>query len=466
MINQVTLSDADFDDVEARFSQFHEAYTSFFHNRTKSVANPAKDYLHGQLFTKQQMNMVQYCREVPESEYEAMQHFISSSPWEDRQLLTQLQKDVYHLIGDPSDGALILDESGIPKQGQMSVGVARQYCGRLGKVDNCQVGVYLGYANPQHASLIDYRLYLPEAWIVDEARRQKCGVPKDILFQTKAQLGLEMIRAFKASRLPFGFLCMDCHYGEQPWLLKTLTDEGICYMADIPADTPIFLSRPTTEIPERKGHRGRLPTHERLVEGEPPPIEVRAFAETLTESDWTRQYVRETERGWLIADFAAFRVWHSVDNLPFQAVWLVLRRPVGDKGAIRFAFSNSPQETPLTRLAQMQSRRYWVERALEDAKGEAGLDQYQVRGWTGWHHHMTMTLLAMLFLLQLTIQFREKAPLLTLQDAREILETFLPRKSYSKQEFIELLRQKHQARFSARRSHAKKQMKQLDDTKT
>ena len=348
----------------------------------------------------------------------------------------------------------------------MSVGVARQYCGRLGKVDNCQVGVYLGYSNPYHASLVDYRLYLPESWILDSDRRRKSGVPKEIEFQTKAQLGLEMIRRFKASALQFGWVCMDCHYGEQPWLLKTLTQEGICYMADIPCDTRIFPHCPQTEIPQRKGHRGRPPTQERLTEGETPPVEVRAFAKTLTESDWTRLSVRETERGWLIADFAAFRVWHSVDNLPFQEVWLVLRRSVGENGTIRFAFSNAPQKTPLTRLAMMQCRRYWVERALEDAKGEAGLDPYQVRGWTGWHHHMTMTLLAMLFLLQLTIQFRDRAPLLTLQDAREILEKFLPRKSYSPKEFVELLKQKHQARLSARRSHAKKQKQQLYDTKT
>lgn len=168
----------------------------------------------------------------------------------------------------------------------------------------------------------------------------------------------------------------------------------------------------------------------------------------------------------LIADFAAFRVWHSVDNLPFQEVWLVLRKSVGENGTIRFSFSNTPSDTPLTQLAHMQCRRYWVERAIEDAKGEAGLDQYQVRGWTGWHHHMTMTLLAMLFLLQLTIRFRDKAPLLKIQDAREILETFLPRKSYSRKEFIELLRQKHKMRLSARRSHAKKQRQRLYDMKT
>ena len=143
----------------------------------------------------------------------------------------------------------------------------------------------------------------------------------------------------------------------------------------------------------------------------------------------------------------------------------MMRREV-ETSPIRFSFSNAPPETPLERLAQMQSRRYWVERALENAKGEARLDQYEVRGWRGWHHHMTMTLLAMLFLLELTLQMKEKAPLLTIQDAREILEKFLPRKTYAPEEFIALLEQKHKARLSARNSHAKKQKKWLQSLKT
>jgi SRSO17 transposase len=411
------------------------------------------------------MNMTQFVREVPDSDYEAMQHFISDSPWDDNSIISKLKKDVLTLLGDCQDGALIIDESGIEKQGKMSVGVARQYCGRLGKVENCQVGVYLAYANSEYTSLIDYRLYLPESWIGDTQRRQKCGVPLDVSFQTKAQLALEMIRAFSVSDLPFSWVCMDCHYGEQPWLLKQLDSSGICYMAEIPSDTRIFPNLPKTEIPPRKGNRGRHPSKEKLKPGETAPIAVRHFADSLDDSQWTTLTVRKTERGWLIADFAAVRVWHSLENLPQQEVWLVMRRPIGG-GDIRFAFSNAPENTSLQRLAMMKCRRYWVERALEDAKGEAGLDQYQVRGWTGWHHHMTMTLLAMLFLLQLTLNFREKAPMLTLQDAREILEEFLPRKSYSPSEFIKVLAQKHQARLSARKSHAKKQKQKLKNIKS
>ncbi|MBC8457534.1 MAG: IS701 family transposase [Deltaproteobacteria bacterium] len=486
-MNLVSLSEADLAEIETLFNNFHQEYACFFETQTRSVAKPACDYLHAQLFTKQRQNLTQYCREVPSSDYEAMQHFISDSPWDSQGPLKQLRKDAMTLLGDKTDGALIVDESGIEKQGKMSVGVQRQYCGRLGKVENCQVGVYLAYSNCNHTSLIDYRLYLPSSWASDKERRAKCGVPDarcyrrksveafraEITFQTKAELGLEMIRAFKAEGHQFGWVSMDSHYGEQPWLLKQLTDENFLYMADIPCDTCVFTEKPDTEIPSavlsppqrrslprlRQGNRGRHPTKPRLVAGSPKPIQVRDFAPNLS---WSQLSVRKTERGWLIADFAAVRVWHSVDNLPFQEVWLVMRRTIGDNTTIRYSFSNAPSDTSLLRLAQMQCRRYWVERALEDAKGEAGLDQYQVRGWKGWHHHMTMTLLAMFFLLQLTLHFGSKAPLLTIQDAREILETFLPRKSYSRREFLALLEEKHRARLSARKSHAKKQKKKIE----
>lgn len=157
-------------------------------------------------------------------------------------------------------------------------------------------------------------------------------------------------------------------------------------MADIPSDTRIFTTPPVTESPKRKGNRGRHPTKERLAEGYVSPIEVRKLAATLDDTQWTTFSVRETERGQLLAKVAAFRVWHSLDNLPFQEVWLVIRRPLGENGVTRYSFSNAPPDTPLQHLAMMQGRRYWVERALEDANGEAGLDQYQVRGWLAPPH--------------------------------------------------------------------------------
>jgi len=454
------LSEDDLAQAHAAFLQFHSRYIPFFRTSTRSVSESAQRYLQGQLITVPRNSIFQYCREVPGSEYQAMQYFISESPWQENALVVQLQRDVCQCLGDPDEGALLLDESGLPKQGRMSVGVQRQYCGRLGKVDHCQVGVYLAYSNPTHSTLVDHRLYLPESWVEDAERRKKCGVPSEISFKTKAELGLEMILSFKAQDLPFSWVGMDAFYGEQPWLLDRLNEEGLVYMADIPCTTRIFLSLPKTEVPPRQGNRGRRPTKERLVEGEPSPEAVRDFAQRLPSSAWTRLRIRDTERGELIAEFTGMRVWHSVDNLPFQEVWLVIRRDL-ETSHLHFSFSNASPDTSLERLARMQSRRYWVERALENAKGEASLDQYEVRGWRGWHHHMTMTLLAMLFLLELTLRMKEKAPLLTIQDAREILEEFLPRKTYEPKDFIELLKQKHKARRSARKSHARKQKKWL-----
>jgi len=459
------LSEDDLAQAHAAFLQFHSRYIPFFRTSTRSVSESAQRYLQGQLITVPRNSIFQYCREVPGGEYQAMQYFISESPWQENALVVQLQREVCQCLGDPDEGALLLDESGLPKQGRMSVGVQRQYCGRLGKVDNCQVGVYLAYSNPTHSTLVDHRLYLPESWVEDAARRKKCGVPSEISFKTKAELGLEMVRSFKAQALPFSWVGMDAFYGEQPWLLDRLNEEGLVYMADIPCTTRIFLSLPKTEVTPRQGDRGRHPTKERLVEGEPSPEAVRDFGQRLPSSAWTRLRIRDTERGELIAEFTVMRVWHSVDNLPFQEVWLVIRRDL-ETSHLRFSFSKASPDTSLERLARMQSRRYWVERALENAKGEARLDQYEVRGWRGWHHHMTMTLLAMLFLLELTLRMKEKAPLLTIQDAREILEEFLPRKTYEPKDFIELLKQKHKARRSARKSHAKKQKKWLQNLET
>ena len=389
-----------------------------------------------------------------------MQHFISNSPWDESGLLKKVKFDACELLGDPKNRSLILDESGFSKQGKMSVGVQRQYNGRQGKVDNCQVGVFLACANDSQVTLIDRRLYLPESWVEDTYRRKKCGVPEEVTFKTKAELGLEMIFQSKEQGLLFGWVGFDAHYGEQPWFLKRLNEgvngEPVIYMGDIPCTTRIFLEQPKTEIPDRKGSRGRHPTKEKLVDSEMPPIEVREHVKRINKTEWSRLKVRETERGCLLADFYATPVYHAVDNLPFQKVWLIIRQEITSK-EIKFSFSNAPFDTPLEQLVRIQSRRYWVERALQNAKGEAGLDQYQVRGWVGWHHHMTMTLLAMLFLMQLVFSCREKAPLLTIQDSREILETFLPRKRYSPAEFKKYLEKKHQARVSARRSHKNNQ---------
>ncbi len=326
---------------------------------------------------------------VPDTDYQSLHHFIADSPWADKPVIDDIAQSVKQHIGSVSHGSLHIDESGVPKQGNHSVGVTRQYCGRLGKVDNCQMGVFLGYACHSHRILIDKRLYLPESWTSDAQRMEQCGVPKEIKFCTKAQLGLEMIREAKQREMPYAFIGMDTHYGQQPWLLSALEADDECYIADIPCDTRVWQQRPLTEIPKRKGTRGRPPTKRKLVKGEPAPIEVREIASSLSESAWQREYVRDTQRGELWTRIACLRIYPVRDELPGPETWLIIRENETDN-KLKYQFCNATKQTPFARLAYMSHSRYWIERAIQSAKGEAGLDEYQVRGWRGWHHHMTL----------------------------------------------------------------------------
>lgn len=447
------LSQHDLRRVIDLFVAFHKRFSHFFRTKTRSVARQAQAYSAGQIQSDTRRNLVKFTHCVPEVNEQAMQHFISNSSWKDAPLIAQLQQDVDRLIGDPNEGALILDESGFPKQGKHSVGVKRQYCGALGKVDNCQVGVFLAYAKDSNTTLIDRRLYLPKDWANDKERHQKAGVPEDVTFKTKAQLGLEMILDAHSRELRFGWVGMDAHYGEQPWLRNQLDDEDIIYMADIPVTHRIFLEKPNLLIPKRKGNRGRKPTK---LKPDTVPLNVKAFLEVQPAECWHRLKIRDTERGELEADFAAFRIFSvNGQGLPDREVWLVVRREIDDPKEMKFAFSNAPEETSIERLASMLCSRYWVERALQNAKGEAGLDEYEVRSWQAWHHHMSMTMLSMLFLLQVQLMFKEKASMLTIQDARWILKKLLPRREITPEEILKLIQKRHKARFSARKSRMK-----------
>ena len=448
----VDLVSADVEQVVQRFEEFHSRFASRFATQTRNMATQARQYLQGQFICQGEDNLMVFKKWVPDTSYQSLHHFISASPWEDKPVIDDITQSVKTLIGSAEHGSLHIDESGLPKQGNHSVGVKRQYCGRLGKVDNCQMAVLLGYANGSSRILVDKRLYLPASWTKDKARMKRCGVPKEVKFSTKAQLGLEMIRDAQQREMPYAFIGMDTHYGQQSWLLETLEADDECYIADVRCDTRVWQQCPETQIPKRKGNRGRIPTKRKVIEGQQSPIEVRNLASSLETSAWQREYVRETERGPLFARIACLRVYPVRDGLPGPQTWLIIREDETD-GTRKYQFTNADPATPVSRLAEMSHSRYWIERAIQDAKGEAGLDEYQVRGWRGWHHHMTMVLLAMLFLLELQLSWKPKAPLLTLRDVKEILEVTLPKREFSTAEILLHIEQKHRARDSARRSH-------------
>jgi SRSO17 transposase len=395
--------------------------------------------------------MVNYARSVPDTNNQVLQNFISDSPWDEKPVIDQIQNDITQLIGDKNNGSIHIDESGFKKSGMNSVGVKRQYCGRLGKVDNCQVGVYLGYTNGNRRTLIDERLYLPEDWANDPVRRKQCGVPDDVIFKTKGELGLEMILDARERRVPFAWIGMDCFYGEQPWLRSEIDSSGLIYIADIPCDTRVWLNLPKTEIPEKKGVRGPNPSIEKLALGESESVKVQKLVD-YPDIKYNRVFLRETERKELWSKLACMRVYPVENKLPGKETWLIIRKDEGDNEK-KYQFSNASADTSIEQLGQMSCSRYWMERALQDAKGNTKMADYQVRGWTAWHHHMVMTLLAMLFILGLQIEFGKKAPMTSVQDVKEILEVIMPKREITEEEILAIILQKHKARLSARKSH-------------
>jgi SRSO17 transposase len=237
----IELVSSDIKQAIERFEQFHQRFAHYFATKTRTMAHRAKQYMQGQLQYQRWGNMVQFEKIVPDSDNQSLQHFASNSPWEDEPIIGDVCKTVSGRVGDAEHGSIHIDESGLPKQGDDSVGVARQHCGRLGKVANCQMGVFLGYTANSHRMLLDKRLYLPEKWASDKERREKCGVPENIEFQTKAQLGLELIHKAQERDIPFAWIGMDSYYGQQEWLLAELETQDLLYIADTPCDTRVWL---------------------------------------------------------------------------------------------------------------------------------------------------------------------------------------------------------------------------------
>lgn len=227
---------------------------------------------------------------------------------------------------------MTLDGSDFPKQGDQSVAVQRQHCGQLGKVANCQAGVFVGYVNPSGYTLLDRRLYLPEKWLSDEyaEKREKCAVPADVIFKTKPELGLEMLTGIYAQKtLPAQWLTCDEAFGRSGAFLDGVAALDLWYFAEVPHDTRVWQEQPQVELPPYKG-RGRRPTKKQVVEGSKAALTVHELAESIPDSDWSREVIKEGSKGPIVADFAFQRVFGVRDGLPGDEVWLVLRRSEGE----------------------------------------------------------------------------------------------------------------------------------------
>ena len=315
-----------------------------------------------------------------------LQTFVGSGAWDDEAVMGELRQHVREELAGP-DGVVVIDPSAFPKKGTESCGVGRQWCGRLGKVDNCQVGVFLAYAAEAGYAPLDRRLYLPEDWVGDPSRREKCHVPPEVKFQEKWQIAWDLLDR-SLPGLPHGWIVGDDEFGRASKFRAKLRGRRERYVLDVPCNTTIR-DLEQRRPPRKKAGVGR--------KREVPFVRADAWAASQPASRWQRITVRGGEQGPLLVDAMTVRVRAKQDGRIGPEERLVVIRPA-DQTRVDYALTNAGAEVPLTELVRVQRQRHRIEELFEAGNGEAGLDHYEVRSWVGWHHHMTLSLVALWFL--------------------------------------------------------------------
>jgi SRSO17 transposase len=332
------------------------------------------------------------------AQHQSLLHFVGQASWSDEKVLAKVCEMVLPAIerAGPIE-AWIIDDTGFPKKGKHSVGVARQYCGQLGKQDNCQAAVSLSLAN-RHASLpVRYRLYLPQDWADDAARRRKAHVPEEIAFASKPEIALEQVRWACEAGLPRGVVLVDAGYGNHTVLRTQISALALTYVAGILSSTTVWAPGTAPLPPKRWSGRGRRPT--RLRHGKHKPVSVKALALSLPKRAWRTVGWREGSGGRLSSRFARVRVHAAHRNRPHDEEWLLIEWPRGDKEPTKYWLSTLPADITFERLVDLAKLRWRIERDYQELKQELGLGHFEGRSWRGFHHHATMCIAAYGFLI-------------------------------------------------------------------
>ncbi len=391
----------------------------------------------------------------------AAQRFITDGQWDDRRMRAQQHIVIAADLGEAA-GVVIVDGSGFPKQGSHSVGVATQYCGHLGKVANCQEGVFLVYVSSQGYAFLDERLYLPERWFTEayQERWKACRIPAEVQFQTEPQLALDMIRELiDHAVIPFRWVTADASYGKNLDFLEEIARLGKWAFIEIPADTRVWLRTPTVELLGRSV-RGAPRRKPRVARTAPRPIAVRDLIPQGPPLKWIRAQVKEGSKGPLVADFAFLRVTALRDDLPGPRLWLIFQRTLGVKPKLKFYFSTAPETCGPQDFIRMSGLRWPVETTLEEGKGEVGLDHNETRTWPGWHHHLRHAFLAQLFLIHLRVRWSGRAALTTAQ-ARLLIAQAIDEEAWPLRNVSALIAYRQSRNHAAYRSHRKQTLRRL-----
>ena len=393
---------ASFQRVYDSFQEFHAFFAPSFGR--KQWREHSRNYLQALLVQAQERRNAENLSESVGISARAMQRFLTEARWSDDVVVGRLQEYLAPRLGHP-EAVWVLDGSDFPKQGRKSAGVARQYCGRLGKVANCQAGMFLAYVSPLGRVLVDKRLYLPGSWTSDPGRCAAAGVPEERgSYRSKTELALEMLeRALERGHLRAGWVAGDDAFGMSPSFREDLASLGMRYVLDVPGSTTVWPLELAWTSSEYQGF-GR-PRKPKLEDGQRRTMEQRG--DELPEDAWREITVAQGSQGPRSYQFTAQRVRPTARGKPGEIHWAVWRRNM-DGSEPRYYLSNAPQDTPLETLAYVGGSRWRIETEFETEKGEVGLDEYETRSWAGWHHHIAMCLLGGAFLLTLQQDWGKK----------------------------------------------------------
>ena len=390
------------EDRQERFMAYVEALAEVIGHADRAA--PLRDYCRGLLLPGERKSVEPIAAVTAparvSAKHQSLLHFVANAPWSNKRVLGRIQELTVPIIeGSGAIEAWILDDTGFPKKGRHSVGVARQYCGQLGQRDNCQIAVSLSLANHVASLPIAWRLYLPLEWTADAARRAASGIPEAVGFLSKPEIAREQIRAAYAAGLPRGVVLMDAGYGSNTWLRAEIGALGLSYVAGIPPQTSVW---PPGTAPLPWSGRGRRPKLMRR-DAENHPVSVKALALDLPQARWQTISWREGSTGALTSRFARVRVraahrdeWRTE---PRDEEWLLIEWPEGEAEPAKYWLATLPPDMPFERLVDLAKLRWRIERDYQELKQELGLGHYEGRGWRGFHHHATLCIAAYAFLI-------------------------------------------------------------------
>ncbi len=407
----------------------------------------ARHYLSGLLGTQRRKNIESIGLDVKNSDYQGMEQFISSSPWDHQAVMDQVAKDASDLFSDEAKTGLFIDESSFIKKGKASVGVQRQWSGRAGKIENSQVGVFASLGHDQRVCLTDFRLFLPEDWSKDVQRLDKAKVPEEHRqYRSKHDQALEMIKHARELGVKFGWVGFDSLYGTKRKLVNAVEDMGLSFVGDVHKTTKVWDARPILDDPGPLEGAGRPAKNYRLSpNNEANYCSVESLVRECFENSHQQVCYRQGSKGELWTKIWVTTVWTWEAGLEQSRERLLIVKGDTDR-SFKYTLSNLRAGKDWSYYAFVQGQRYWIEHAFEQAKSQLGMAQYQVRVWKGWHHHMALVAMALLFSQKLRMEVKEQVPLLSVRDITELLDFYLPRKRIDEKEVYKNIRHRHRLR--------------------